>query len=87
MNFGGQNEAYALQLVSKLRAQGVAAELYPDVAKFDKQMKYANKRGFAYVILPGDEEREKGLVSIKNFTTGVQQMLPFDDVVQLLSME
>lgn len=85
LNFGGENEVYALQLLQQLRAANIAAELYPDAAKFDKQMKYANKRGIAYVLLPGDEEREKGMVSVKNFVTGEQQMVTMEAVVALLA--
>ena len=85
LNFGGANEQYALQLLRRLRDAGIAAEIYPDAAKFDKQMKYANKRGFAFVLLPGDEEREKGLVSVKNFTTGEQKMCSFEECVALVT--
>ncbi len=84
VNFGGDNERYAISVLKQLRDAGVAAELYPDAAKFDKQMKYANKRAMAYVILPGDEEREKHLVSLKNFATGAQQMITLEECVKLL---
>lgn len=85
VNFGGENEQYALQVLKALRARNVAAELYPDAAKFDKQMKYANKRGMAYVLLPGDEERAKNMISVKDFTTGKQEMLSLDDCIQMLA--
>ncbi|OJW81898.1 MAG: histidine--tRNA ligase [Bacteroidetes bacterium 46-16] len=84
VNFGGANEQYALHLLKALRSEGVAAELYPDAAKFDKQMKYANKRGVAYVLLPGDEEREKNMISVKNFTTGKQEMLALPECINML---
>ena len=83
-NFGGENEAYALQLLKQLRANDIAAEIYPESAKFDKQMKYANKRGIAYVLLPGDDERAQNKVSVKNFMTGEQQLLDIDAVIALL---
>ena len=78
VNFGGENETYALSVLQQLRNVGIAAEIYPDAVKFDKQMKYANKRGIAYVILPGDEEREKQMLSLKNFKTGEQKMLSLE---------
>ncbi len=84
LNFGGDNETYALQILQQLRAANIAAEIYPDAAKFDKQMKYANKRGIAYVLLPGDEEREKNMVSVKNFVTGEQKMVPVEEAITLL---
>ncbi len=84
LNFGGENERYALLIMKQLREAGIATELFPDAAKFDKQMKYANKRGITFVLLPGDEEREKGLISIKNFTTGEQKMVSLADCISML---
>ncbi|RYZ49095.1 MAG: histidine--tRNA ligase, partial [Sphingobacteriales bacterium] len=84
VNFGGANEIYALELLKQLRDAGIAAEIYPDASKFDKQMKYANKRGFSFVLLPGDDEREKSMVSLKNFTTGEQEMLSVSDAIDRL---
>lgn len=84
LNFGGENEQYGLTVLSNLREQGIAAEMYPDAVKFDRQMKYANKRNIPFVLLPGDEEREKQRVSLKNFTTGEQKMLSVQEVISLL---
>lgn len=80
-NFGGDGEVYALGILKALRAAGIAAEIYPDAAKFDKQMKYANKRNFAYVILTGDDERNQQKLSLKNFTTGEQELLSLEDCI------
>lgn len=87
VNFGGENETYALQVVQQLRNAGIATELYPDAVKFDKQMKYAHKRNIPFVLLLGDEERTQQLISIKNFRTGIQQKLPLTEVIQHLSNE
>ncbi|GAA4470531.1 histidine--tRNA ligase [Nemorincola caseinilytica] len=84
LNFGGENERYALDILRRCREAGIAAEIYPDAAKFDKQMKYANKRGIQYVLLPGDDERAAGRISVKNFTTGEQTLLDVADAISLL---
>lgn len=84
VNFGGENEQYALHALQQIRNAGVSAEIYPDASKFDKQMKYANKRGARYVIIAGDEERQKGMLSLKNYTTGEQQVLAITDVIKAL---
>ena len=47
-------------------------------------MKYANKRAIPFVILPGEEERAKQLISLKNFTTGEQQMLTLEKAISIL---
>ncbi|MCD6010730.1 MAG: histidine--tRNA ligase [Flavipsychrobacter sp.] len=85
VNFGGENETYALSILQQLRASNIAAEIYPDAAKFDKQMKYANKRGFAYVLLPGDDERNNKKISVKNFATGEQKLMSIDDCITTLA--
>ncbi len=85
VNFGGENETYALQILQQLRTANIPAEIYPDASKFDKQMKYANRRGIAYVLLPGDEERQKNMVSVKNFVTGEQKMMSIAETIVLLS--
>ena len=84
INFGGTEEKYALGVLNKLRHAGIAAEIYPDAAKFDKQMKYANKRGLPYIIIIGEEEMRQHMVSLKDFTTGEQKMLTIHECVEAL---
>jgi len=86
VNFGGANETYALQILQQIRVANIPAEIYPDTAKFDKQMKYANKRGIPFVLLPGDEEREKKMVSVKNFSTGEQVIVTIEECIEILSV-
>jgi histidyl-tRNA synthetase len=83
-NFGGEHEAYALKALQPLRQAGISAEIYPDAVKFDKQMKYANKRNISYVLMVGEDEVAKQMYSLKNFKTGEQQMLPLQDCINLI---
>lgn len=85
LNFGGEETVYALECLYYLRKNGIAAEIYPDPVKFDRQMKYANKRNVPYVLLAGTEERRTGMLSIKDFRTGEQKLLPREDVLKLLA--
>jgi len=85
VNFGGENERYSLNILRQLREAGVPAEIYPEAAKFDKQMKYANKRAFSYVLLPGDDERAAGKVGVKNFVTGAQTQIDVAAAVSMLA--
>jgi histidyl-tRNA synthetase len=84
INFGGADERYALQQVTALRTAGITAELYPDAAKFDKQMKYANKRNIPYVAICGENERMQNIISIKNFLTGSQEQYTITEAIALL---
>lgn len=81
VNFGEANEDYALGILKALRNAGISAEIYPDAVKFDKQMKYANRRNMRYVILPGDDERKNNLISIKNFMSGAQTTTTVEDCI------
>lgn len=70
-----QADMQALQYVAALRKAGIAADLYAERAKFDKQMKYANKRNVPYVAIIGTEELQNDTVTLKNMASGVQETL------------
>ena len=84
-NFDETAETYALPLLSALRRNGVAAELYPIAAKLKKQLSYADAKKIPYVILIGSEEMESGLLSLKNMQSGEQQKLNIAAIIQLLN--
>jgi histidyl-tRNA synthetase len=73
-----------LTYISQLRRSGIAAEIYPDTAKFDKQMKYANKRNLPFVGIIGSNELAKNVINLKNMISGVQQELSLEAVITQL---
>jgi histidyl-tRNA synthetase len=75
LNFGGTEELQSLKLLSELRAQGIAAEIYPDAAKMKKQMDYANRRAIPLVAIIGEEELAKGVVTLKDMRSGEQTQI------------
>ncbi len=78
INFGDQEALYCYKTIQKLRAKGVSAEVYPDSAKMKKQMNYANKRTFPFVVLAGSDEAKNNTYSLKNMITGDQKTVDFD---------
>jgi histidyl-tRNA synthetase len=72
VNFGGKEEMYCLQMAARLREAGIVTEIYPDAAKLKKQMKYADQKKVAYVVLLGEDELASGLLTVKNMKTGEQ---------------
>ncbi|MFM6976447.1 MAG: histidine--tRNA ligase [Sphingobacteriaceae bacterium] len=84
-NFDETAEAFALPILSQLRQQGIAAELYPQAAKLKKQLSYADDRGIPFVILIGSEEMESGQLSLKNMQSGEQNKLSISAIIQHLS--
>lgn len=75
---------YALPIIQKLRDANISSELYPNIAKMQKQMKYANDKGVPFVIVIGDEEMNTGLLAFKNMHTGEQQKLSIDQIIPQL---
>jgi histidyl-tRNA synthetase len=74
-------EQSILDYVNTLRQNGIAAEYYPDKAKFDKQMKYADKRNVPFVGIVGESEWKEGLIKLKNMTSGEQNLITINDVI------
>ncbi len=71
----------SIALATELRRKGLRVDLYPEADKLGKQFKYASSRAIPFVAIIGDDERGRGLVAIKNMTTGEQKSLPRDQIV------
>jgi histidyl-tRNA synthetase len=74
-NLGDAESKMAYGLMQQLRNKGVAAELYHEQVKFDKQFKYADKRSIPFAVMIGTKELEDGSCNIKNLRTGEQHTL------------
>jgi len=75
LNLGEQALPVAFNHVMQLRDKGIAAEVFHEQTKMDKQMKYADKRGIPYVVIIGESELQENMLSIKNLQTGEQQKI------------
>ncbi len=72
-NLGEAEAKAAFGLLQQLRNKGIASEIYPEQAKFDKQFKYADKKNITYAVILGTKELEDGTCMVKNLATGQQQ--------------
>lgn len=82
--FNQANQAFAFKAVQACREAGLAAELYPDVVKFPKQMKYANDKGIPFVAIVGDKEMEQQAYALKTMQTGEQTTFSLKDLIDHL---
>lgn len=80
INFGEKETAYCLPVVAKCRKAGIRTEMFPDKAKMKKQMSYANAKQIPFVVLAGDNEIAEGKLTLKNMTTGEQQLVTPDEL-------
>lgn len=74
-NFGLNESLYAYKAIQDLRANGIVAELYPDASKLKKQITYANKCNIPFVVLVGDKEMGSNSFTLKDMTTGTQEVV------------
>ncbi|MBN1183143.1 MAG: histidine--tRNA ligase [Bacteroidales bacterium] len=84
VNFGPNEEKYILGLAAKLRNENISTEIYPDAAKIKKQLTYANNKGIEYVMMIGEEEMQKNLVTLKDMVSGQQQQMTLDEAIKIL---
>ena len=84
VNFGQAETDFCLPILAKVRAAGISAEIYPDSTKMKKQMSYANAKQIPFVAIVGESEMAEGKVNLKNMTTGEQQMLTPDQLVEAI---
>ena len=79
---GDKARLYALDLVHKLRACGVSAIIDTLNRNLKGQMKYANKLNARYSVVIGENEIEKGIVTLKNMHSGEQKEINAIDITK-----
>ena len=70
----------AIELATYLRSGNLQVQIYAEQKKFKQKMAYANKLGFPYVAILGEDEIRQGKVALKDMRTGEQQLLTQKEV-------
>lgn len=84
INFGAKEEQYILKMAQQFRRAGISTEVYPENAKMQKQMQYANNLGINFVAMVGEEEIAKAKIKLKNMTTGKQDLYTIEECINIL---
>ena len=63
---------HALALSQRLRAAGLNVETQLEARKLGKQMQYADKAGIRFVVMRGEDEAARGVVTVKDLRRGEQ---------------
>lgn len=86
MVFEESTRASALELVSKLRSQGIRVVYDLTVsASFSKQLKQANKLGAHWALILGPDEVQQGNVAVKNLATGDSEVVSREELLRRYS--
>lgn len=83
INFGERESQKCIDYARVLRKNNISSETYPDKAKLQKQMKYANDKNIPFVALIGEREIEENKIMVKNMISGEQTLM---DINQLIAI-
>ncbi len=84
VNFGEAESEACLRHLSRMRAAGIRAEIYPEAAKMKKQMGYADTQQIGFVALVGESEMAENKITLKNMNTGEQQCVTVEEAIALV---
>ena len=76
-----------LALANELRTAGIATEVVLDGGKLGKQFKYADRAGIRFVIVLGEDELAKGVVTVKDLRREDQFEVARTELVKTLRVE
>jgi len=79
-NLGEAESKKAFEVMQLLREKGIAAEIYHEASKFDKQFKYAEKKNIPFIAIIGSKELELKACIIKDLRSGNQQSISLENV-------
>ncbi|MGF7185369.1 histidyl-tRNA synthetase [Desulfitispora alkaliphila] len=84
VTLGEKAEATGVKILNDMRKQGIRGDKDYTGKSFKGQLKLADKKGAKYAIIIGDNELEKGKVTIKNMGTGDQDNIKIDNLISFL---
>ena len=84
LNFGPEEFVRCFELANVLREKGFSCEIYPSASKIQKQMKYANERNAAKVVMIGADELRNEEITIKSMDSGEQLTLSVQEFITTL---
>ncbi|MCC7261767.1 MAG: histidine--tRNA ligase [Candidatus Latescibacteria bacterium] len=82
--FDAQASASYLGLGRRLRQAGLNAEVYPEAIGLGKQLKYADRKGFAIALIGGPDELAKGVWQVKHLREGTSTEVADADLIEYL---
>jgi len=76
-----------LALAGELRSAGIATEVVLEGGKLGKQFKYADRAGIRFVIVLGEDEQAKGVVTVKDLRREDQFEVARTELIKTLRVE
>jgi histidyl-tRNA synthetase len=80
-HLGEAESRIAFELARQLREKNIRCELFHELAKFDKQFKYAEKKQIPYIVIIGSKEAAENTCVVKHLLTGKQTEMSRHDLL------
>lgn len=77
----------SIDLIGELRKNNIAAELYPNQTKLEKQLKYANGKNIQYAVIIGSKELESNILTVKDMESGEQKSISATELVNIINQK
>ena len=82
--FDEESMSISLSTATALRKAGFSVQTYPEAAKIGKQLKYADRTAAQFALIVGPEEKEQGIVQVKDMRTREQSSVPMNGLIDYL---
>jgi histidyl-tRNA synthetase len=83
--FSSEFTAESIKISNILRQNNINTELYTNsTTTLEKQLKYADKRRAAYVVIVGPEEKQKSSLLLKDMKTGTQKRVLIEEAIRII---
>ena len=76
-----------LALATELRSAGIATEVVLEGGKLARQFKYADRAGIRFVVVLGEDELAKGVVTVKDLRRQDQFEVARGELIKTLRVE
>jgi len=84
ITLGEKADLYAISLLHDLRNSGISLEYDAGKNSMKAQMKAADRSNAQFALILGDDELENNKIAIKNMTTGKQQKIALNNIIEYL---
>lgn len=81
------NYEYVSNVGNILRQNNIRTDIYYGDKQLKNKMKYANKLAIPYVLIIGETEKNKSLVTIKDMVSGEQRLTTIEEAIEIINKE
>lgn len=83
--FSEDVKSKSIEVANELRNRNIPTMLYPEIAKLEKQFKYADRKNIPYVIVIGPDELSSNTVQLKDMINRTQSQMDLEDLYKTVS--